>query len=155
MPVRGKTTAAATAVACLFATGTAQAVPGLTVDPESPAGVEYAVPLDQARNNHGGGGGGSDATGGATGTPEPVLFGSGITPPGKDGSGGGGRKNDDGGAGKGSGTAKGGRTNAGGTTVQAAASYGATAPIAGLIGAILVVGGGLGLAVRRLRRSAG
>jgi hypothetical protein len=58
----------------------AQDEPGVVVDPDSPAGKEYAIPLDQARRESGatvpgggGGGGGSDG-----GTTSGALFGAGI-----------------------------------------------------------------------------
>jgi hypothetical protein len=45
------------------------------IDPDSPAGTEYAIPLDQARRDANGG----DAVPGRGGAGEP-LFGAGITP---------------------------------------------------------------------------
>lgn len=45
---------------------------GVFVDPDSPAGKEYAVPLDQARDEASGGGGG--------GSGKESLFGEGIEP---------------------------------------------------------------------------
>jgi len=47
--------------------------PGVQVDPESPAGKEYGIPLEQARRGAGG------ATGGAVGN---EAFGAGVTPAG-------------------------------------------------------------------------
>lgn len=46
---------------------------GVFVDPDSPAGKEYAIPLDEARR---------EATGGEDGTPgsAPPLFGEGVMP---------------------------------------------------------------------------
>src|SRR3954452_7944237 len=45
---------------CLLAASPAGATPpGLHVDPDSPGGKEYAIPLDQARDDATGGGGGS------------------------------------------------------------------------------------------------
>src|SRR5881275_1273726 len=83
MPVWRKITAlavGAVAVSGGIPTGASAAEPGFTVDPHSPAGVEYQVPLDNARHqggggsgHHGGGsgsvsgGGGSSSGGGATG----------------------------------------------------------------------------------------
>ena len=49
---------------------------GVIVDPESPAGTEYAIPLEEARR-HGSGGGDPRAGGEARGQP---LFGEGIEP---------------------------------------------------------------------------
>src|SRR3954468_23661352 len=92
MVVRGRITslAALSVLGFAAAAGSAHAEPGLTVDPDSPAGVEYAVPLDSARG-HGGHGGGGGAPGGgrapATGGNSPALFGSGIKAAGGSGSG--------------------------------------------------------------------
>ena len=104
MPVRRKITAlavGAVAVTGGIPAGASAAEPGFTVDPQSPAGVEYQVPLDNARNqggggsgHHGGGGfgsttgGGGNSSGGATGggggssagTGSSNLFGTGISP---------------------------------------------------------------------------
>lgn len=81
------TTIAIAAVATLLVfealPGSALAEPGLTVDPQSPAGVEYAVPLDQGRGHggdSGGSGGGGSSSGGNTAGGSPPLFGSGIKP---------------------------------------------------------------------------
>src|SRR4051794_38835514 len=96
MRVRAKITAvgAAGVLWALAASASAQAEPGFTADPQSPAGVEYAIPLDTARGqggHHGSPGGsrGAPGTGGSTpggtsagtGGNSPALFGSGITPP--------------------------------------------------------------------------
>src|SRR6476660_8754238 len=82
MPVRRKITALAVGAAAVtggIPAGASAAEPGFTVDPQSPAGVEYQIPLDNARHqgggssHHGGGGfgsatgGGGDSGGGATG----------------------------------------------------------------------------------------
>src|SRR3954467_6829264 len=104
MPVRRKITAlavGAVAVSGGIPAGASAAEPGFTVDPQSPAGVEYQVPLDSARGqggggtghgHHGGGGlggsgGGGTSSGGGTGgggssagTPSSNLFGAGIAP---------------------------------------------------------------------------
>jgi hypothetical protein len=59
---------------CLLAAPSAGATPpGLHVDPNSPGGKEYAIPLDQARDNAGGGG--SQSSGGGSGS---HLFGVGV-----------------------------------------------------------------------------
>src|SRR5690349_11930410 len=98
MRVRAKITAvgATGVLAALATSATAQAEPGFTADPQSPAGVEYAIPLDTARGHGGGGGGGgghpSGTTGGggsssggsqSSGGSSPELFGAGIKPPSK------------------------------------------------------------------------
>ena len=46
------------------------------IDPDSPAGTEYAIPLDQARREAAGG----NASPGSAPTGEQSLFGAGITP---------------------------------------------------------------------------
>src|SRR6266508_3854481 len=98
MPVRRKITAlavGAVAVSGGVPAGASAAEPGFTGDPHSPAGVEYQVPLDNARHqgggsgHHGGGslgsanGAGGNSSGGATGgggggssgsTASPTLF---------------------------------------------------------------------------------
>jgi hypothetical protein len=166
MRVRGKITAAAVGslLAAGVPSGVARAEPGLTVDPQSPAGVEYAIPLNSGRG-HGGGKGHSG--GGGSGGGSSALFGSGITPPsntssgtGPSGAGTGGS----GGAGGGSGGSTGhrgssskprsGSHSSGGATppgvapVSAAASYSTSGPVAGIVGGILALGGGLGLFLR-------
>jgi hypothetical protein len=84
----------------LSAQAAAQPEPGVTFDPNSPAGTEYAIPLAQGRAD---GTGSGDNTGSAGKTP----FGIGIKPPGSGGGGSGG------GHGHGSGT---GATNVAGPT---------------------------------------
>jgi hypothetical protein len=63
---------------------------GVHVDPDSPAGTEYAIPLEEARRQ-GSGGGDPGAGGRAGGGPRPApLFGEGIEPgPSASGPGGG------------------------------------------------------------------
>lgn len=174
MRVRGKFTALAVGalVAGAGTPSTALAEPGLTVDPQSPAGVEYAIPLDTAR----GGGGGSGHAGGSgsgSGGGPSRLFGAGITPPGnrstsstsgsgRSGSGSGIARSKRRGSGSGSNGGKSSSTSAHGagfgTTVApvtASANYSSTAPLAGVIGGVLLAGGGLGVAARlRASRSA-
>src|SRR4051794_38453413 len=107
MPVRRKITALAVGAVAIsggLPAGASAAEPGFTVDPQSPAGVEYQIPLDSARGqggggtghgHHGGGGlggssgGGTSSGGGASGgggsssasTPSSNLFGAGVAPP--------------------------------------------------------------------------
>jgi hypothetical protein len=64
---------------------TAPAVPalaqsGVHVDPGSPAGKEYALPLDQARRDAGGGGGRQSGQPGSSSSGSAALFGQGIKP---------------------------------------------------------------------------
>jgi hypothetical protein len=165
MLVRGKipSLAALSLLGLTGASGVAQAEPGLTVDPDSPAGVEYAVPLDSGRGhggNPGSGGGGTTAQSG--GADSPVLFGSGIkAASGGSGAGSGspgddkpGAKPNDGGN---SASGSGGRLGTGTPAVApvtASANYSTTGPIAAIIGGVLLLGGGLGLFLRlRARRS--
>jgi hypothetical protein len=177
MGVRRKFTALAvgTVVASAGFPAAATAEKGLTVDPQSPAGVEYAVPLDSARGHGGGSGGSGGSPGGANaggtgsaGNGSPALFGSGITPSSSSkgsGSGAGSAHGKSGARQKGAARKPGAGTSTGsatgtsrpsGTPVTASASYSTTGPIAGVIAAILIVGGGLGLFLRlRARRPAG
>jgi hypothetical protein len=170
MRVRGKITAvcAASVLSALAASASAQAEPGFTADPQSPAGVEYAIPLDTARGQggvHHGSPGSGGTPGSGTSTPggtspgtgsgggSPALFGSGITPPKENGSkhakpGG------DGGSGSDKPARSGGRGSAVTPPVAASASYSSTGPVVGIVGAILLLGGGVGVMLRlRARRS--
>ena len=82
--------------------------PGVTFDPSTPAGKEYAIPLAQGRSD---GAGSADNSGSASKTP----FGIGIKPPGGGGGGGsGGGGSGGGGHGHGGGTT--GTTNVAGPT---------------------------------------
>ena len=135
---------------------------GVSVDPDSPAGVEYAVPLDQARREATGTAGGGSA--GADG--DQPLFGVGIERS-SAGSGGGGGAKGSGGSGRSAGT--GGGSSGGGTqagadeaegngasaaAIEVAASGGSSTGLlsAGIAMAVLLLGllGGLGL--RRVLR---
>jgi hypothetical protein len=87
----------------LSAHAAAQPEPGVTFDPSTPAGKEYAIPLAQGRAD---GAGSADNSGSASKTP----FGIGIKPPG----GGGGGTGGGGGHGHGGGTT--GTTNVAGPT---------------------------------------
>jgi hypothetical protein len=184
MPVRRKITAlavGAVAVTGGIPAGASAAEPGFTVDPQSPAGVEYQVPLDNARHqggggsghhgggslgNSGGGGGGTSSGGGATGgsggsgagTSSSDLFGSGITPAASNGSNGS-ASNGGHGSGSAGGSAARGSGGSGGAgsshfpALTTTADYSSTGPIAGIVVAILLVGGGFGLFLRlRARR---
>lgn len=51
---------------------------GVFVDPESPAGKEYAIPLEQARREAAGGAGGREGGAGGSGSGAQPLFGVGI-----------------------------------------------------------------------------
>jgi hypothetical protein len=181
MPVRRKITALAVGAVAISGgvpAGASAAEPGFTVDPQSPAGVEYQVPLDSARGqggggtghgHHGGGGlggssgGGTSSGGGASGgggssasSPSSNLFGAGIAP--ASGSAGSGSAGGNGSASGAGGTNSGGGASGGGVrhlprALTASADYSSTGPVAGIVVAILLVGGGLGLFLRmRARR---
>jgi len=66
-------------LAFVAAPGATAAEPGVHVDPGSPAGKEYAIPLDQARNDATPSGGGHSGARGSS--PGSALFGQGIRPP--------------------------------------------------------------------------
>jgi hypothetical protein len=139
------------AFALLFPAG-AQAAggadPGVTFDPGSPSGKEYAIPLVQGRTD----GSGTNNTRAAANTP----FGAGITPPGG-GKGGGGKGGSSGRGGHGTGSKF---TPAGPTgantspalrsRIGAAEDPGGTAAwTVGIALTVLLVAGGLVLALRR------
>jgi len=92
-------TAAAISLVAALAVGIPGAAiaaePGVHIDPGSPAGTEYALPLDQARHDatppgggHGGAGGGGGGGGGAgsSGSGGSTLFGAGVVSPASSGS---------------------------------------------------------------------
>jgi hypothetical protein len=72
--------AVALLITALAPTPLALAQDGVFVDPESPAGKEYAIPLEQARREAAGGGSGrgGEAGGGSSGATGQPLFGVGI-----------------------------------------------------------------------------
>jgi len=163
------------AVTCsLLLPGVAQAQDPARPDPDSPAGVEYQLPLDQARRDAapdpggGGGGAGGGPPGGGSAEPTP-LFGAGITP---DRSQSGGEAIADADVGERPGDERSGdradraAAGAGGpdarspgagepaksfsTTAAAADGGGSTAlTLGGIALAVVVLGGALGLALRR------
>jgi hypothetical protein len=125
---------------------------GVFFDPNSPAGKEYALPLDQARDEATGGGGSDRAAGVAA-----PLFGAGITrhdsksgqAPGPSGEGTGRRASGDGKHGGQGGSA------AGPVAVARISEAGGGYPMssgAALVAAIVLLGGALGLALRGLQR---
>lgn len=128
---------------------------GVFVDPDSPAGKEYALPLDTARRDAQGGGG--SATAGGDG---PALFGAGISPRGSsqpdgDGPGSSGADNDASSDERGGGSAAAGAAEASQAVAKAVAqsSGGLSAGwLTILIAAgVLLVGIVIGLSVRALR----
>jgi hypothetical protein len=126
---------------------------GVFIDPDSPAGTEYAIPLEQARRDAAGGG---PTTRGRAGDGQP-LFGAGIAPRSEakgesaigDASGGGARKARAAGVDK---TPRPG-ANAGASTaaIAAAAGDGSSEGLltAGIAAAVLALGLAAGLAFRR------
>jgi hypothetical protein len=128
----------------------ATAQSGVHVDPGSPAGKEYALPLDQARREARGGGSGGAGQKSPTG--RSALFGEGIKP---------GRSHGAGTTGSGSARAKGGRSRAQTPASGAAARLSAPATAGGgspaltdggIALAVLLAAGGLGLLLRRVLR---
>jgi hypothetical protein len=161
---RTKAVVTVCALALLALSGTARAQQGVHVDPQSPAGVEYALPLDSARNagggggshrhSGGGGGGGSSspshtstapagpaAGGSSAGT---ALFGQGIEP-----------KRSHASARPSRAKKTHGKRPVPATApvtvvhVPPPADYSSTLAIGGLIALIVLAGGGLGLVARR------
>jgi hypothetical protein len=135
---------------------------GVFVDPNSPAGVEYAIPLEQARREAAGvsvdPGGRPSGGQAAAQTEGQQLFGEGIEPVGDRGTRG---RNAPAGSGKpgkssGGGAANGARaTGASASTaaVAAASEEGSGLPLTiGIAGAVLVAGVAGGLGLRRLLR---
>lgn len=125
---------------------------GVYVDPDSPAGKEYALPLDAARREASGGGGGGD--GGAS---APPLFGAGISNRGDSAK----AARDGGRPSEANRTPDGG--SAGGGDASQAASQAARVVADGAVGlsagvvtvliglAVLLVGAAVGLSVRHFR----
>ena len=145
---------------------------GKRPDPDSPAGVEYQLPLDQARKNATGGDGGppggSDRDRGGGGTPR--LFGAGIVAAKAGGStdGGGSAASGDATAGEGdaAGARSAGRDEEGGeapapdltrSALQAPDEGGGSTglQIAGIVLAVLLLGVLTGLLLRRSLRQSG
>ena len=150
-------------VCALVAPSTAVAQEEVQVDPDSPAGVEYKLPLEEARRDAG-----PDASGGGGGGPTP-LFGAGIRPVGSQGGDGDGAKgtSDDGSRTGGGQSGDGGDrrvTGAGGRDLasllpgESKPSFSAAAAdgdssvgliLGGIALAVVVAGAALGLALRR------
>lgn len=125
---------------------------GVVVDPESPAGKEYALPLDKARQDA------APAPGaGTTGEEETPLFGAGISKRNSAEDGGGDKG--DGSDGGGQADGRGGGEDVGGAaerSVTAAASASGSGLSSGWLTAlvamgVLLVGGIVGLSLRALR----
>ncbi|MFL5866817.1 MAG: hypothetical protein ACJ766_06930 [Thermoleophilaceae bacterium] len=134
--------------------------PGVHVDPGSPSGKEYAIPLEGARRDASGGGSSSGSSGGSSGSSgggaaKAPLFGEGITPAGGSQSGGGSGNGSGGSAHKGGKKASAVEQTARSTLASApAAGSGDSTAQTGAIGlAVLLLGGALGLLLRRGLRS--
>jgi hypothetical protein len=131
--------------------------PGVHVDPGSPSGKEYAIPLEGARRDASGGGSSSGSSGGSSGggAAKAPLFGEGITPAGGSQSGGGSGNGSGGSAPKGGKKASAVEQTARSTLASApAAGSGDSTAQTGAIGlAVLLLGGALGLLLRRGLRS--
>jgi hypothetical protein len=129
---------------------------GVHVDPESPAGKEYALPLDSARRDASGGSNGTGASG--QGAP---LFGAGVSK--ATGSGGSERSGSGGGQGDGSASTDRGGSVSGGSGADAAQVARTVADSGGGLSAgvitlliamgVLLLGILIGLSVRLLRRT--
>jgi hypothetical protein len=136
--------------------------PGLHVDPGSPSGTEYRIPLDQARNDASGGGGsqaggGGSSSGGSSGSP---LFGEGVGSGGSNAGSGGGSGSRSGGSGHGGSARPGKSGGAIGTKLLPSAALDKVASnptvgpetallVGGIAAAVLLAGGLLGLLLRR------
>jgi hypothetical protein len=125
---------------------------GVFIDPDSPAGTEYAIPLDQARREAAGGAAGSGAPPGR----EQPLFGAGIAPrieerPARRSDSR--RRSRQGGAQNGDQVPSSGAKGPSGTTAAVAATAGEgnsdTLLTVGIAAAVLAVGLAAGLAFRR------
>jgi hypothetical protein len=146
-------------LAGLTAAGGAAAEKGVHFDPNSPAGKEYALPLDQARNEASGGGGPEEAGSGTESGEAAPLFGAGVSGPGAtagsvQGHHGGGAS---GGGGREGPTPSEAPERAGTHLGPAALDSGDGYPLAGgvgLVALIVLLGVGLGLAFRGVRRAA-
>jgi hypothetical protein len=160
--------------ACLLTAGlvlplTAHAQSSAVVDPETPAGKEYAIPLKKAREEAAGGEQRDSAGNRAGESGSAPLFGEGIEEPSNspEASGGAGTPGDGGG---GSGNGKKGSDGSGNgdspvagdsgsgrgssMAIEAAATGGSDALVtAGIAGFVLAAGLGVGLGLRRLLRS--
>ena len=154
---------AAVLVAGAVATGAwvpaaAAAEPGVHIDPSSPAGKEYALPVDQARRDAGGSAtqGGSGSHGG-----QGDLFGAGIGPSGGGGGGTGAGHTGGHATGGSHGSAKaatrhasGGSPGSGptaGNRVSSPNSGSSDGALIGIVGGVLLLGAACGLGARRLR----
>ena len=115
------------------------------LDPDSPAGVEYQLPLDRAREDAAGEGKGKSGEG-----KSPPLFGSGVTEPEAKPPTASGASSD--GSGSAAGERSPGEAPARKTakTVPATSEGGAGASVSLIAAAVLIVGGALGLGMRRV-----
>lgn len=145
----------------LWASSVAAQEPGVHVDPNSPAGKEYAIPIEQARRQAEGA---SSANGGHRSSGSAALFGAGISPRGGGSGGGSGSsggvsvgssKGSADGSGKSDGSQPQGAKRASARPAIAASTgtaTNATLLTAGLVAAVLLGGALLGLFLNRLYR---
>ena len=158
------------ALICALLPASAQGQAGKRLDSNSPAGVEYQLPLEQARQNATDGGRDKPKRDGTAARPGTVpLFGAGIVARKRGDENAGGGRQGDGGSGAGSrasgsnGGDSGGGSGAPGdpaisrSTVGAAGSDDGSATLrtAGIALAVLLAGGLLGLGLRRGLRHTG
>ncbi len=139
--------------------------PGVTVDPGSPSGKEYALPFDRARKDAAPAASGRRGNSSSGGDATTALFGAGVsrdraaTAARADGRGGTQGGGGNGGAGREGDTAPGSSTS-GSTPARSAAvtrasastlgaGLGQTAAIVGIALGVLLLGGGAGFALRR------
>jgi hypothetical protein len=145
------------AVCLLLAAASPNAIAadGVTVDPDSPAGQEYAIPLDDARRGAGGDAGQSSGSDTQSGTRPVPAFGVGVTAPAQ-------KKGETHRPGKGTAQPSAGHESAIGDGLGQAASL--TPSTSGVSGSsllwsggaaalVLLVGLGAGLAARRSRQA--
>lgn len=140
--------APAALIALLLASPAGAQEPGVTLDPDSPAGTEYALPLDQAR---------VDASGVGDRRSPGIRFGAGISRGGADPARSTdpsahrtGRSRDP----EGIGTAEERVLNRGGVALAQGAEAGANLRLGAIGLGVLLLGGAFGLLLRRLRGSA-
>ena len=127
-------------VLCLPSAAAGQESPKL--DPNSPAGVEYQLPLDRAREEAAG------ETQRDSGAPKPApAFGAGVTESGPSPEGAGSGGSDEGARERRSDEVSATDTRA--KTIRAASEGGSGASVPLIAAAVLLVGGGLGLGLRR------
>jgi hypothetical protein len=135
--------------------------PGLHVDPNSPTGKEYAIPLDHARNSASGGGSQAQPSNSGGSDSSSPLFGVGVGGGGGSGNGGSGGSGGSGSGGAKPGAKPGSKSGARSTPLlptgireaSASPSAGVGTPlmVAGIAAAVVLAGALFGLILRRRR----